>query len=702
MTATLNFPISPSAAAKSGMAGAIHLGPFTLQLDLRGNEFFGLGEVFFEKTPLRSPSLPWTFYTESEEGVRFSRFELIGVIQSNDESATIHFKSTGEWLPRIQEADAMGDARVKARRVKAPTAEFRWTFRRITEKVWENTYEGLAMQIAIESSGHPIHWVIEDTTWEIGGEAEGAVLIQQDTSTLQLEQVTKKDDAYSTIEKFFTEGWGGAYPMDMLPRAAGAAICDFQAKGDLAICVFAESPGLTRARLEKFADESVIHYTDRAFFKLGEKVAAPERKLLVYRHPAPLKRFEWRNLWLDCFTEVRRRILTPYGFKPEIPMPKVGAHLWDVDLKKLNEKWSDELREALPEYHRLGYRDVFTHQVWNSITSDPNPPEPGNICCPYDFQFAESFGGNSAMKKLTEAAEANDITIFQWFSFHLSKHAPVWKEHKDWIMREANGDPWDGNYGSLWSGRFNSPYGDWMRNQIKETCRVAGLKGMFWDSYQNLGVTCVDWASADKGPQAHEIWEFQGELQRMGIRSQPEITTIFGVSSVAVFGFEDDKFRRRLWADTLKNDDIFALVDTCPGFFSKTCPMTREKLSPEIYFWMAAHRALPGVGARPWVSIRPDDQEHARPVLPGGELAEEYAAVNHLYNAALPKMGHLRLTENGTHVVWFDEANQPAVIWVFKDAEFVHTGTAKELRSGESVQSTGTLELKAGQVWVLG
>ena len=38
-------------------------------------------------------------------------------------------------------------------------------------------------------------------------------------------------------------------------RAAGAAICDFQVKNDVALCLFAERPGLTRARLEKVAGE---------------------------------------------------------------------------------------------------------------------------------------------------------------------------------------------------------------------------------------------------------------------------------------------------------------------------------------------------------------------------------------------------------------------------------------------------------------
>ena len=680
---------------------AIRLGPFSLQLAFCDERFTGLGEVTFEETPLRSPLIPWTFYTESEEGFRFSEFTLLEVLQT-EADATIVFESEGAWLPRIQEADAMGDARIKARRIRRPKARFEWTFRPIREQICENEFSGLAMNLKVSSPGHPIHWIIEDTTWEIGGVASGATLIQQDISTIDLEQKVEADSAFTTIEKFHTDGWGGAYPMDMLPRAAGAAICDFQTKGDLSLVLFAENPSLTRARLEKFADEDVIHYTDRMFFRLGEEVKTPERKLLVHRHEATLKRHEWRNLWLDCFTDVRSRILRNFDFELELPRPRVSSHLWDADLKKLGRNWTEELKAALPEFHRLGYRDVFTHGVWDSITSDPNPVEPGNICCPYQFRFAESFGGDAGMKRLTDAARAAGAEIFQWFSFHLSKHAKVWKDHPEWVLREANGDPWDGNYGSLWSGRFLSEYGDWMRGQILETCRDAGLDGIFWDSYQNLGVTCVDWGAPDKAPQADAIWAFQAELQRRGVRQLCEIITIFGVSAVAVYGFDDDKFRRRLWRDTVENDDIFALMDTSPAFFTKTYAYTREKLSPEIYFWMVAHRVVPGLGAYPWASIRPDDEEHAAPLLPGGELAEEYAKVNHLYLAALPHMKRLRLVEGATHTLWLDEHNQPAVIWALREGEAMVAGPARELGGGKKLEAAGSLRFAPGEVWLLG
>jgi len=643
----------------------------SLKLAINGGRFLGIGEVSYEGTPLRNPALPWTFYTESDTGVRFQNFTLEGVEQSGD-AATIIFASEGSWMPRIQDADAMGDSRIKAPRLHNPTATFRWSFRPISTRVWENEWTGLAMRIEVDCPGHPINWLLESTTWEIGGEAAGCTLIQQDISTIDLEQSVKADSSFSTIEKFFTDkpgAWGGSYPMDMLPRAAGSAICDFQTKGDLALCLFAERPGLTRARIEKFSDENVIHYMERPFFPLTEQAAAPERTLLIYRHSRPLKRHEWRNLWVDCFTEVRSRMLSHYGFQPEVPEPNVHSHLWDKELKELGAAWRLPLKDALPEFKRLGYTGFFTHGVWESVTSDPERrPDEGNICCPYAFRFAEQFGGAAGMKDLIDAAHENGLKVYQWFGFQFARWAPVWKEHPEWLLREQNGDPWDGKYDILWCGRMRSPFRDLILQQTRQVKDDTGLDGIFYDSYQNLGITCVDWQAPDKAPQADEIWKMQAELQQYGFCFRCEVVTIFGVSQVAMFGFEQDKFRRRLWSDTVRNDDAFALLDCSPGFFCDGSPYTRDRLSPELYFWLAGHRVVPGIGADPW-------HNH----LPGGDLAEEYARVNHLYNAALPHMHRLRLTEGGNYTLWLDENNRPSVAWCFRDAQMDFTGTATNM-----------------------
>ncbi|MGI5869920.1 MAG: hypothetical protein ACOX9C_10820 [Kiritimatiellia bacterium] len=664
----------------------IRLGLFTLELSTSSDGVFaGIGSVHYDGVALRSNTLPWIFHMSSG-AFSFRSFQLVDVATSS-ESAVIRFTSHGEWRPWSDEDDAMDEARFLTRRVKAPVAEFIWTFRPVTRQVFEAVFDGLAMQLEIRSPDAPVHDVIEDTTWEIGGAAAGATLIQQDVSTIQLEQRVLARSAFSTIERFNFDGWGGCYPMDMLPRAAGSAFFDFQAKENLALALFAPRPGLTRSRVEKFADENLIHYTDRPFIPRAAHAVFPERLLLVHRAARRFVRHEMRNLWLDCFATFREELLSHHGFQPETPRPNVHAMLWDEELKRLGARWTLPLRRVFADYAKLGFTEVFTHGVWDSVTSDPAPLRPGNICCPYAYVFSPKFGGAAGMRATERAAAKAGITLYQWFSFQLSRDAPIWKQHPDWILRKPNGEPWNANYDELWAGRMNGPYGDWIETQILEIQEATGIHGIFWDSYQNLGVTCIDWPSADRSPQAERIFRLQAELQRRGFRQRTEVVTPFGVSQVAMFGFSTDSFRRRLWDDVVRGDSAYVLLDTAPAFFCDQSPFTRDRISPKVYFWLAGHRVLPGLQGRPW-----EPGSH----LPGGDLAEAYARVNRLYNRALSHMKRLRLVRGGAYTQWLDADGAPSVVWCFRAAPAPRAPSLVDLESGEPVPK----RLVPGRVYV--
>ena len=653
---------------------SLSIGAFRLDLAIAPDDrFLGIGAVLHGRTPLRSAAFPWTFFADASP-FEFRSFRLLGIDRRADGGATIRFESTGEWSPRSDLADAMGEARTCTRRAKAPIARFAWTFRPIRETLCGNVWDGLAMRLRVHSPDAPLHDVLEDATWEIGGSATGATLIQQDVSTIDLEQRVSRRSAFSTVEKFFLEGWGGSFPMDMLPRAAGSAILDFQAKGDTALALFAERPGLTRARLEKFADEDVVHYSDRPFIARAANAVFPERKLLVHQAEKPHRRHEIRNLWLDAFTEVRRRILRPFGFTPEIPLPIVHTLLWDEELKRRGPGWTRDLAAVLPEYARLGYREVFTHGVWDSVTSDPAPKRPGNICCPYSYRFADAFGGAPEMRGLNAAAHDAGLRLFQWFSFQLSRDSPVWTEHPEWRCRRPDGNPWNASYDELWSGKMNGPYGDWIESQIHAVQDDTGISGAFWDSYQNLGLTCIDWPGDDRAPQAERIWRLQAALQRRGFRQRCEIVTPFGVSQVAMFGFRKQSFRRRLWDDLVRTDAAFALLDTAPAFFDSDTAYSPERVSPERYFWLLAHRAVPPMGGHPW--------KDSGYFVPGGDLAEDYGRANRLYNAALPRMHRLRLVAGGACTLWLDAKDRPAAVWCFRPCRLPCTGSFTDLETG--------------------
>lgn len=181
----------------------------------------------------------------------------------------------------------------------------------------------------------------------------------------------------------------------------------------------------------------------------------------------------------------------------------------------------------------------------------------------------------------------------------------------------------------------------------------------------------------------------QAELQRKGYKQRVEVVTIFGVSQVATFGFKNNKFRRRLWDDFVNGDQAFALIDNSPSFFVRNeSPLGPDRLSPQRYFWMVAHRSVPSIGADPW-GVKQGETR-----LPGGDLAEDYARVNHLYNRLVARMDRLRLQENGSHVVWLDAQGRPSVVWVFADVPSP-AGALVDTETGVAAGET----LKGGRVY---
>ncbi len=116
-----------------------------------------------------------------------------------------------------------------------------------------------------------------------------------------------------------------------------------------------------------------------------------------------------------------------------------------------------------------------------------------------------------------------------------------------------------------------------------------------------------------------------------------------------------------------------------------------------------AHRCIPTQEGFPWGPEHKGQKvPSGGPRLPGKDIAEDYARCNHLYNAALPHMHRLRVTEGGNYALWLDDQDRPAVIWAFQDASAPCTGPARDLETGKALTADGTLDLQAGHVYLLG
>lgn len=82
-------------------------------------------------------------------------------------------------------------------------------------------------------------------------------------------------------------------------------------------------------------------------------------------------------------------------------------------------------------------------------------------------------------------------------------------------------------------------------------------------------------------------------------------------------------------------------------------------------------------------------------------MADGYAAVNQLYNKALPEMQRLRLSAEGKYTLWLGANGKPAIIWAFKDASYAWTGAVTDLNDNTSTTARDALALRAGHVYRL-
>ncbi|MEX0653442.1 MAG: hypothetical protein WD534_06255 [Phycisphaeraceae bacterium] len=667
-------------------------GGFEFDLLLDADRFHGIGEVRAGETPLRSDRAPWTLQTAADHGWQFVQWRLRDIRQVAG-GFDLTLTSRAEWDPVTQVVDALGERRIHAPRLDAPEAELTWAFRPWQEMIGDETFAGFTHQIHLATPNAPVHWLLERATWELGGSAADCTLIQQDLSLNGMEQPVQISSAFTTAEGFVGGEWAGSYPMDMLPRGGGSCICDFQSKAGTTICIFTERPGLTRSRIDKHAGEDVVHYLEHTFFERGEQRTLPLRTFAIYQQHATLARHERRNLWLDCFSHVRQRMHEAYGFQLERPQPSVHAHLWDRELQALGKEWHRPLCEALPALAAHGFKALFTFIPYMS-PADDEASRSGNICCPYDITLSERFGGATTARELTAAAAAAGMDVFQWIGFHLSAKSEIWRQHPDWVLRQASGRPWDGGYGSLWAGDLGAGFAEHLTERIKQLQDQTGLAGLFWDSYQNLGLTGVPWQTPERQPQADPIWRLQTAMQQRGLRQRIECLGIFGVSQISLFGFDDSTTRRRLWQDVVDNDWAFAFMDTSPGFFTEGTCFSPQRVTPEHYFWLAAHRCLPIVSANPWGESSPHGL-----LMSGDEAA--YARTNHLYATCETTMSRLRLLPDGAAVLWLDATGRPACVWAFAETQLDIPAQGRCVESGDVVGGSAGMKVKAGRVYML-
>ncbi|MCC6581801.1 MAG: hypothetical protein IT440_15320 [Phycisphaeraceae bacterium] len=322
----------------------------------------------------------------------------------------------------------------------------------------------------------------------------------------------------------------------------------------------------------------------------------------------------------------------------------------------------------------------YAYKLQNGIHGDLIA---SSVCNVWNYRVAEFWGGWNAWERFYQAGHAQGIEVGHWVGMHLSPHAPILKEHPEFICHHANTLPHGGGY------CFNLCYGlnwnkacDWLLDQFAQWKR-HGLDYLWLDSVGNMGLMGVDY-QAHMQANAEGIFRFVGGLNRLGIRA----IGVEGVSplGVARYGVFDNMTENKRAVDSVAGQNDWSwwvghedmLVNTTPAVVLH--PNRTEQEIREQRFRTLANRAL----------LRtPEIGSHAEADAWPANVAR-HGDVFHVFNRLAPLMHKRHLLPDGKGVLWQSKGDDK-LLFAFKTFVFpLEQGDIVESVTGSAVSPVAT------------
>jgi hypothetical protein len=432
-------------------------------------------------------------------------------------------------------------------------------------------------------------------------------------------------------------------------RGGGVHVVDFQYRPEAALAAFPERQGGHRALTEAFPGDRCLSQTDIEFFASTDAGATtPMVYLALVTKDGPLAPHESRSRWQEMDQDVRDRVAGELSFVQHEPLPTVGL-LWDVAFASSLQA----LARNIPAWADAGVRKVLLHNPgWingRSVAAGKDgtagiPYRGGGVCNVYDWVPMKEC--ERPWKDLQRACAARGVAYYVWLAGMSVGGAAftsrVGLEPKHWALN-VPGTPGNDTYG-LWNLKHNvldeRCRGELLRT-LEQTRATFGYQGFWADSFQNLFMSQLDWASGTGDSMQRRWWEVIAAWTRQGIGWMAESQAVPGLScSIEVVGWEDQ-----------------------PWFFPHTCKWYRGG-SQRAYTAEQLDRQLFRVMAnKGWTA--PDG---------GPQVIPAFARMAKEYNAALPAMRRPYILGGGRGVLWLPFSGEAEGVWFAFEAADVPVG----------------------------
>jgi hypothetical protein len=698
----------------------------SLSFDFSRPEVAGLTAVTVAGVPLRDGSYPLAPAIATETGLVFESYRLQDARVEGDQVVLVA-QATAR-VDYYQEKPDAYNQEISTELRKAPvTGTLRWYLQPHAVTVRGEEFLGFGYRFEFDSPEVVVHHLLDRQTWEIGGAAAGNTTINRG-GYIKPEHTATVDSRHTTSEEFKRVGKRFFSFMQLRPRFAYVQCFDFQTGPPGSLLMYFEDPTFIMSLLHKERGRNLFQYFDDHWQAAGQALGTTWRYVVFHATPEAQDLWAGRNRWLGCWDFCAGHYRDKAGMTEGSPECGLSLGYWTRDMERYN-RFIDNVSTLLPRMEELGFKYWWLPMMNDcNMTADvqivANMITSHNPCCPRDFRFAESVGGDARVRELVAQAEQSHLSVMHWVAGHLAIEcptSPLLAEHSDWGAIGNAGLPYCPATRVATSGDFNGPYGERFAANLEHWIRDLGLKDLFVDSYPNFMMMVVNYADEQLRPQQDAVLAIQKRCNDLGSQWYVEGESPFGISSnglagpiLGLGGGESERVQNLHhdnWTlDNFTGERQYVLYKT--SLRTDLADLKAGKIPLDLFYRLIAFKAPLGLGYElkdPMSEYMPDlgvtDEqipEYALTLL--DEFPLEFAELMHLYDRVRPLLGWGEMLPDYAGSLWESYDGKSRVVFGFEP-------TPVALRAGETVRrehgdtppqvTDGVLAVQPGHVYVL-
>ena len=646
-----------------------------------GDTFAGIGRVWIGGTLVRSGRLPWRPMTATFTGHELATLKLLGVEQSARKlRVRLHalFRPAFTKIMPDHSIDPIHETGDWDRETSSGDGEFEMVFTPAGDSFGGSSFTGFAFHYEYRSRTMPLFFIYDMSSWELGGNIQGATAISQSSCSAPVAVFEKNT-------KWTTEGiihWADEKSManpvmtHNLPRWASHQAFDYQFKRNHTLVGTWEHVDLIRSVLRREPGKPELKTFDKYIFDQTLAHKTPAKNILL--NTAPRTWVGQQNLWTWTMQEVHDRARAEFGIPEEPVLQRLAVNYW------VNFTIDSYYVDLLPAATACGFKALFIDNLCKSDMTEK--VYTGNMCCSHEFETAPALGGPAKLKRFVSHCAEHGIVPYSWANPNQSCASPLFRGTnnlarklgtRNWFIRMADTrSPYCGAYipeGSGLDMSMEAPRRYWT-GCLKKIKKETGLRAYLWDSFYNSAFMTVSYA--DGTP--HTTWG--GVLA--ALKDMRDAGLHFMIESFGPFG---DVQHGCPAAYGPKN--IFACYKIQLGTGYTTIPSGHDQPRPEPwpvpdYYRILAHMS------------KPDHQLY----YPAGRIdtlfADGHKRALADYNASYPRMCKRFLQEDGKSVLWHDKPGRRATLWNFAARDAALPGDVTDLTAGTRLPKAAAYRLE--------